>query len=159
MVMHPLAPPIYVRLEGPPQMSVVQRVIAILLAMCALGVLLIAATLVPSSRGVGTHTQLGLQPCQFLYQTGYPCAACGLTTSFAYWARGDLLASFTTQPFGFVLAGVCGVIFWAGLYCGLTGKASYRLLRWIRPRTHVWFWVGSGLFGWGWKTVEMMLGH
>ncbi|GIW77444.1 MAG: hypothetical protein KatS3mg104_2507 [Phycisphaerae bacterium] len=155
--MPPLAPPIYVRLEGSPKMSILQRLIAILVSICALGVLVIAACLVPSPSGIGTHTQLGMQPCQFLYQTGYPCAACGLTTSFAYWARGHLLASFTTQPFGFVLAGFLGVIFWSGLYCGLTGKASYRWIRKIPLRAHLWFWLGTGLFGWAWKTAGMLL--
>lgn len=155
--MSPLAPPIYVRLEGSPRMSILQRLIALLVSTCALGVLVIAASLVPSPSGIGTHTQLGMQPCQFLYQTGYPCAACGLTTSFAYWSRGHPLTSFMTQPFGFVLAGVCGVIFWAGLYCGLTGKSSYRWVRKIPFRAHLWFWLGTGLFGWAWKTAGMLL--
>ena len=32
---------------------------------------------------MGTHQQLGLPPCNFVTLTGYPCPACGMTTSFA----------------------------------------------------------------------------
>ncbi|MCI0660998.1 MAG: hypothetical protein L0220_07990, partial [Acidobacteria bacterium] len=35
--------------------------------------LIIARILQPSSRGVGTHEQLGLPPCPFLHLTGIPC--------------------------------------------------------------------------------------
>ena len=70
----------------------------------ASGVILIVARLLqPSSRGVGTHEQLGLPPCAFLHLTGIPCPSCGLTTSFAHAARLDFYEAFIVQPFGLIL--------------------------------------------------------
>ncbi|MCI0339260.1 MAG: DUF2752 domain-containing protein [Acidobacteria bacterium] len=65
--------------------------------------LIIARILQPSSRGVGTHEQLGLPPCPFLHLTGIPCPSCGLTTSFAHAARLDFSLSLITQPFGLIV--------------------------------------------------------
>jgi hypothetical protein len=74
----------------------------LIFALISASVLVIARLLRPSSRGVGTHEQLGLPPCPFLHLTGIPCPSCGLTTSFAYAARLDLLSSLITQPFGLI---------------------------------------------------------
>jgi hypothetical protein len=65
--------------------------------------LIVARMLQPSSRGVGTHEQLGLPPCVFLHLTGIPCPSCGLTTSVAHAARFHFYESITTQPFGIVI--------------------------------------------------------
>jgi hypothetical protein len=66
-------------------------------------ILVTARLLQPSSRGVGTHEQLGLPPCLFLYLTGIPCPSCGLTTSLAYAARLEFFSSLITQPFGLIV--------------------------------------------------------
>lgn len=66
-------------------------------------VLVIAALLTPSTSGVGTHTQLGLPPCGFLYLTGFPCPGCGLTTAFAHLAHGHVSASVGAHPLGLPL--------------------------------------------------------
>lgn len=69
--------------------------------------LVASAWLTPDPSGHGTHTQLGLPPCGFLWLTGLPCPACGLTTSFAWLAHGHLWASLRAHPLGlplFVLA-------------------------------------------------------
>lgn len=154
-----LAPPIYVRLDGSPRMSAIQRLLALVIAAGALNVLLIAAYLHPDPTGAGTHTQLGMQPCQFLYATGLPCAGCGMTTAFSYFVRGDFLTSFYTQPFGMVLAVLTALTFWASLYCAITAKPSYRLLKLIPMSAHLWFWLGLGLFGWAWKMVVVIAGR
>ena len=154
-----LAPAIYVRLDGTPRMPVLHRLLALAIAAGAISVLLTAAGLTPDAQGVGTHTQLGMQPCQFLYRTGIPCAGCGMTTSFSNFAHGQVLASFVTHPFGFVLAIACAVAFWVGTYCAITGKASYRLLRMIPMKAHLWFWLGIGLLGWVWKIVAVVSSH
>jgi hypothetical protein len=52
-----------------------------------IAVLAVARWLTPHPSGMGTHMQLGLPPCGFLYLTKLPCPTCGLTTSFAYMAR------------------------------------------------------------------------
>ncbi len=157
--MSELAPPIYVRLEGQPRMAWLERLLALAIAVGAIAVLITAAMIEPDARGVGTHEQLGMQPCQFLARTGLPCAGCGMTTSFAYFVRGHWIASFTTQPFAFVLALGCCIAFWGGLYCAITGKASYRLLKMIPMKAHLLFWLPFGLFGWAWKMVAVISSH
>src|SRR5688572_14176698 len=80
------------------------RALALVVAGACLAVLVTAALLTPHPSGVGTHTALHYQPCDFLARTGMPCPSCGMTTSFAWFARGNLLASFYVQPIGMVLA-------------------------------------------------------
>lgn len=70
--------------------------------ICLLFILLLSFQLSPSPEGHGTHCQLGLPACGFLTVTGYPCPSCGLTTSFSYLVRGQVLKSLQTQPFGTV---------------------------------------------------------
>lgn len=66
----------------------------------ALTVLLLSMGLTPNKQGHGTHTQLGLPPCGVYAFTGYPCPGCGLTTSFAALAHGDLWHALTSNPLG-----------------------------------------------------------
>lgn len=54
------------------------------------------------------HMQLGLPPCNFYVWTGKPCPSCGMTTSFALLAHGDLANSIRANAVGTLLA-VCGV--------------------------------------------------
>ena len=78
-----------------------------LLAAFALGlaaVLVVARGLEPDPRGFGTHTQLGLWPCGFKATTGRSCPTCGMTTSFAWCARGDLARAWRANPAGSLLA-------------------------------------------------------
>jgi hypothetical protein len=62
-----------------------------------------AAALSPAPQGFGTHTRLGLPPCSFQSTTGLPCATCGMTTSFAHAADGQLLQAAEVQPAGALL--------------------------------------------------------
>ena len=73
-------------------------------ALALIAVLLVAHRLKPDPRGFGTHTQLGLPPCAFMASTGRPCPTCGMTTSFAWFARGDLASSWRANPAGSLLA-------------------------------------------------------
>ena len=73
-------------------------------------VLITARRLEPDPRGYGTHTQLGLAPCAFRAATGRPCPSCGMTTSFAWSARGDLARSWRANPAGSLLAPTCLLI-------------------------------------------------
>ena len=77
-----------------------QRALGGLAALAAISVLVIAAFIVPDARGFGTHEQLGLPPCIFFAWTGFPCPACGLTTSFAHTARGELSAALDAHALG-----------------------------------------------------------
>ena len=58
----------------------------------------------------GTHRQLGLPPCMLHVVTGLPCPACGMTTSVALLAHGDVAAAWRTN--------------WAGTLIGLLGAAA-----------------------------------
>jgi hypothetical protein len=79
-----------------------------LLAAAGVAALLILARkLEPDRRGYGTHTQLGLRPCAYLTVTGRLCPTCGMTTSFAWFARGRLDRSWQANPAGCLYALLC----------------------------------------------------
>lgn len=63
-----------------------------------------------SARTMATHRQLGLPPCTFAEVTGVPCPACGLTTSFALLAHGDVANSLRANWVGTLLAGFCALV-------------------------------------------------
>lgn len=77
------------------------------LAMGLVGVLVTARLLRPDPRGFGTHTQLGLGACAFREMTGKPCPACGMTTAFAWTARGRPDRAWEANPAGSVIAPFC----------------------------------------------------
>lgn len=135
------------------------RWIAFGVALGCLALLITAATLQPSPSGVGTHTALGLQRCRFLELTGLPCPGCGMTTSFAWFVRGNLLASIYVQPMGAVLAFLSGAGVWAGLYIALTGRPLHRMFRLLPSRYIVVAFVGCAIAAWGWKIFIHLSGH
>jgi hypothetical protein len=153
------APLIYVPTPGPIRAPWFARLIAAAVAGAALTVLLVAAWLEPSSRGVGTHEALGMMPCAFLQRTGVPCAGCGMTTSFALLVRGRVIASFIAQPFGMILCLLTAAAFWAGLYIAITAKPAYRLAYQIPPKFHLLTWVPLALAAWLWKIALVSMGH
>jgi hypothetical protein len=142
------------------------RLLAFFLALLALAVLVTAVTLHPSPEGVGTHRQLRAlgangkppPPCELLRMTGIPCPTCGMTTSFAWFVRGNWPASFYVQPMGFLLALASGALFWAGLFIAATGAPIHRLLRQIRGVHWIVGTLGFAIAAWGWK-IFIHLGH
>ena len=77
---------------------------------------------------LGTHRQLGLPPCYFMQHFGHPCPHCGMTTSFALLAHGDLVGSARANFVGTLLAIVFATaIVWA-LMCFVR-----RRWVWVRP--------------------------
>jgi len=102
------------------------RIWYLALAGLSSALLLIARLLQPSPDGVGTHRQLGLPPCAFLYFTGIPCPGCGLTTSVAHAARFHFYEAMITQPFGLV------VFFFAVLSVPLSLYFIHRRVPWSR---------------------------
>jgi hypothetical protein len=127
------------------------RLFSLIVSLTCLLVLVTAARLHPSPTGTGTHEALGLRECQFKAVTGIPCPSCGMTTSFAWFVRGNLVASFYIQPMGMVLACLTCLAFWAGLYIAITGRAAYRLLAMIPGRYYVFPLLGFAILAWGWK--------
>lgn len=86
------------------------RCILVLSALGLAAVLGVACWLEPDPRGFGTHTQLGLAPCTFAWVTGHRCPTCGMTTAFAWFARGRFLQSWRANPAGSLLAPTCVVL-------------------------------------------------
>src|SRR5690606_7175979 len=109
IVMTEVVPSIYSPRFRTPYVSLWGRLLAAGVAVACAGVLVLATQLQPSASGAGTHTGIGLQPCQFLSVTDIPCPSCGMTTSFAYFVRGNLPASLWVQPTGTILAMVGAV--------------------------------------------------
>ncbi|MEM8668420.1 MAG: DUF2752 domain-containing protein [Planctomycetota bacterium] len=80
------------------------RLIALIVVACPVGALVVASQLRPDSRGLGTHQQLGLPPCSMRVMFGIRCPGCGMTTSWAYFTRGEFRSSAATNFAGFLLA-------------------------------------------------------
>jgi hypothetical protein len=135
----------------PARNSFVMRVIALAISGASLSLLIVAMRLTPSPTGMGTHTQLNLPECDFYRRFGVPCPTCGMTTSFAWFARGNLAASFYVQPMGAILASLNVLLFWAGLYEGISGRAMHRLILFLPAHYYVLTLAGGGIAAWMWK--------
>jgi hypothetical protein len=127
------------------------RLLALVLSAGCLSLLVMSAGLTPSPGGYGTHRQLGMQECGFLARTGLPCPACGMTTSFAWFAHGNLIASFYVQPMGCALAILCAMCVWAGAYVAITGKPLNRVLSVVPDKLFLIPLFVLATAGWGWK--------
>lgn len=152
-------PMIYVRTGAPQKLTIGGRLLAAAIALGCLTPLVIASTLLPNPDGMGTHRELGLAPCHWLQVTGMPCPSCGMTTSWAWFARGNLTASFYIQPMGTVLAIIAAACFWGGLYIAFTGRPIYRLLRLFPGRYYFLPLLGFAILAWGWKIFIHLTGH
>jgi hypothetical protein len=73
-------------------------------ALSVITLFAVASTLSPDVSGQGTHRQLGLPPCTMRVLWNLPCPACGMTTSWAHFVRGQWLASLQANIGGFLLA-------------------------------------------------------
>lgn len=127
------------------------RLRGLVVATICWGAIACAASLAPRQAGYGTHTQMGLPGCGFLARTGYPCPGCGMTTSIAAMAHGQVLKAAGAQLFGamlFLAAVTFGLL---GLIDAVTGA---NLLGKARPRPW-WAWVALAglLLGWGVKVA------
>jgi hypothetical protein len=143
----------------PAKAQVHERCIAAGLAILCLIPLVIAAILHPSPDGFATHTQLHMQPCQFLEHFGVPCPGCGMTTSWAWFVRGNLVAAIYVQPMGTLLAFLAMATVWVGAYVAVTGRPVYRLLNRFDGRYYFIGLLGFGIAAWCWKILIHQLGH
>lgn len=135
----------------PGQLRLSQRALAALISLACLAVLCLAVYLVPSPEGVGTHTALGLQQCAFLARTGIPCPSCGMTTSFSWFVRGNLIASVYIQPMGAMLAFLSAMTVWAAGYSAISGRAVHRVVLSMPRRYHFVPLLALSLIAWAWK--------
>ena len=144
-------PRIYAISPVPQRVIAWHRAIAATIAAGCLAVLVTAAVIAPDRSGMETHRQLGLAECQFLRTSGIPCPSCGMTTSFAWFVRGNVLASLYVQPMGTLLAMGAAVTFWAALYIAATGKPVHRLASLLPGYYFVLVPMGVAIAAWGWK--------
>lgn len=144
-------PPIYAPIPTPARLTIFQRFIAGVSAAAAFTVLALAYHLPPDPSGTGTHTGLGLPRCVWLYATGLPCPSCGMTTSFSYFAHGNVLASLWIQPMATLLALLTGMYFWAAAYAAISGNDITRLTRRWRWQMIVPSLIVLAIAAWGWK--------
>jgi hypothetical protein len=152
-------PNIYAVAPQAQPVSLLGRLLAAALAGAFLAVLVVAARLTPSPDGFGTHrAALGMPACNFLATTGLPCPSCGMTTSFAWVAKGNVVASLYVQPMGTVLALLAAVTVWGGLYVALTGRPVHRLLRLLPARYTLFPLLLLGILAWGWKILIHLSG-
>lgn len=116
--------------------------------------LILASQLHPDQRGVGTHEQLGLPPCGLIQFVGIPCPTCGMTTAYSYTVRGRLIAGFSAQPFGFVLA--LGTILSVGLSAVIVVSGKTWRVNWYRisPNRTVLLLVVCFVLAWLYKIVD-----
>jgi len=119
-----------------------RRWLALVIAVATGALLLVAAWLVPSTDGHGTHTQLGLPQCGWVVGMGIPCPSCGMTTSFAHAANGNLLGSIRAQPAGSVLALGTAMVFVLSVWVLATGSAIGSF--WF-DRIDKWFFIFGGI--------------
>jgi hypothetical protein len=147
-------PNIYAAVRRAEKLAPAGRAFAALVGLGCLAILVLAASLTPSPTGMGTHHQgLGLPECAFYQSTHLPCPSCGMTTSFSWFARGNLLASAYVQPMGMILALMTAACAWGGLYIAITGRPVHRLLRLLPARYTLLPLLLTGVLAWGWKIL------
>ena len=151
---HPLGPWVY-RLR--PTHARRARWLALVVFLGCAAVLVIAVCLSPASSGLGTHRQLGLQPCSMIVLFGYPCPTCGMTTAFSHAVRGELISSFRAQPAGLVL--VVGIALAAAMALSTAVTGRVWTINWYRiPPGRLL--IGLMLLiiaGWGFKLLSGMI--
>jgi hypothetical protein len=81
-----------------------------------------------------------------------------MTTSWAWFVRGNLVASFYVQPMGFVLAVAASMAVWAAAYIAITAKPAYLLLGFIPIRYTLLPALMFGIAAWGWKIFIRLRG-
>ena len=85
--------------------------------------LTVATRLTPKADGLGTHQQLGLPPCTVRLLWGVRCPACGMTTSWSHFVRGELASGLRASVAGTLLA----VSACVGLTVAMIGVVSGRM--------------------------------
>jgi hypothetical protein len=158
MSMTEVAPPIFAPRAQHPPLGWTARGFALAIAGACLAVLALAATVEPDPSGTGTHTALGLGRCTSLYLCDLPCPSCGMTTSYAHFVRGQLLASLWVQPFGTLLAALTIGCFWTCLYVAVSGRSVFRLVRLMPVRYYLVPLLMFAIASWGWKIFIHMTG-
>ncbi len=123
-------------------------------ALVAVGlvvILLLAFWLEPDPRGLGTHQQLLLFPCNFYALTGFPCPFCGITTAFAHMARGEVRDAFLAQPIGALGFAACVMFLPLAIAAAISGKNLLGALAKLRWEKLSWMLGALVLISWLFK--------
>lgn len=133
-----------------------ERIAAAVVAVGILAVLVTAASLTPSDRGLGTHKQLGLSECSWIVSMGKPCPTCGMTTAFAGAANLRPLESVRAQPFAAVGTLACAAVFWGAVHMAWFGSRLGHLAgrMVLRPRV-LWPLGAAWAASWVYKVLTM----
>lgn len=114
--------------------------------------LVVAGRLKPNPDGLGTHQQLGLPPCTIRVMWGIRCPSCGMTTSWSYFARGQVMMSLRANIAGTLLAIIAtsgAVILFSGFASGkMPGRGVLVLATWGM----VLAWIVA-IADWAWRLV------
>ncbi|MGA0173329.1 MAG: DUF2752 domain-containing protein [Phycisphaerales bacterium] len=141
----------------PAPLAVGERLVAAGIAAAAVSPLAVAAWLEPSASGVGTHQQLGLPACGWIAGMGIPCPSCGMTTAFAFAARGSVLEAFATQPAGALLALMAAIVAVIATWTACSGSRSWELLWSAMGRRFWWGLVAVAALAWVYKIAAMRI--
>ncbi|MFM1803707.1 MAG: hypothetical protein RL136_586 [Planctomycetota bacterium] len=132
-----------------------QRTAALVVFLATTGLLSVAWSLEPSQRGFGTHQALGLPACSWPARFGLPCPSCGMTTAFAFAAKGRFVESFVTQPMGFLLAIMAGMTLVGSAWTVVTGHSLWPVYERLWNARTAWFLGIAALLAWGYKIAAM----
>lgn len=116
----------------------VERMYCAVVACVIAAILILAARMTPDAKGFGTHRQLGLSDCAWAMWFKKPCMTCGMTTSFAHAADGDIVSGFLAQPAGLLLCLLASAGFWCCAFDAINGtRMSIECLRRVKGSTIV----------------------
>lgn len=130
-----------------------RRIHALGVAFTACLLLSIAFILKPAEGGIGTHRQLGLPQCGWIFAADIPCPTCGMTTAWSHTVRGDLKTAFMTQPLGMLLALVTLLIAICGFITASSGYSFQPLLYRFPPSKIFILVIALALLAWGFKIL------
>jgi hypothetical protein len=130
------------------------RLLSLCFLAASVAVIVLAFSLDPDPRGLGTHEQLGLPPCGFLRDHGVPCISCGMTTAFAALAHGDPALALRSNPFGALLFLVAVLAPFHFAHALVTGLDPLRLMR--HPRAAVILPIAGSLLLANWGVMVLL---
>ena len=131
-----------------------RRVLGVMVALGSGSLLMVAAMLSPSEKGLGTHQQLMLPECGWITSFDLPCPTCGMTTAFSHAANGNLPASFLTQPLGALLALATAIAFLSGMFVAFTGSRIGSMFGRLWTYRTGWIIAGLVVVSWGYKVLN-----
>jgi len=133
------------------------RLLNIFTAAALAAALLLSYRLKPDPRGLGTHEQLLLHPCNFYSQTGLPCPSCGMTTAFAHMARAEFRDAFLAQPLGALGFLMCILFLPVFLFAAFNGSNPWLKVKQLPLKPLSWLSGILFLLAWVFKLSVFLI--